>query len=75
MGNRQELLSQSLLVFHNVELKRVTVGGATRFLDFLAVATETLAYERGTLYHPLKLCYFHCSEGISSRYFTKNIWL
>jgi hypothetical protein len=51
----------------------VTMGDAANVLDIFVIATDTLSYERCTLYHPWKLCYFHFFEDISAIYFTKNI--
>jgi hypothetical protein len=48
------------------------MGDATKFLDFLVLVIEIIACEKGTLFHPLKLCSFIHFEDISSTYFATD---
>lgn len=57
-------LSSICSLFVPFSLKCVTLGDAAKFLDFLVLSTDTAAYERDTLYLPLKVCYFHYFEHI-----------
>jgi len=59
-------------MFHNVVLSLTNSlfppfslkYASAKFLDFFALATDTVAYERITLYPALKVCYFCHFEDI-----------